>query len=100
MSKHIFAQTVGNTEYEVQIGWDKPCQHYYFVISPYISEGGHAGSTGDPIACNLYLPNPEKLTLADIKAVCEDHGIQLPADLLTNVEADRGRDTVNEIKIY
>lgn len=100
MSKHIFEQTVGTTKYEVQIGWDKPCQRYYFVISPFIEDGEFAGEVDDPVASNLYLPNPDAITLEHIKAVCEDYGLILPKDLLENVEDDRCRDAVNERRVY
>jgi hypothetical protein len=100
MSKHLFDQKVGDTKYEVQIGWDRPLQRFYFVISPYIVDKDFGEITDDPVASNLNLPNPTQLTLEQIKAVCEDYGLVLPLDILANVDADRIRDAVNEIKVY
>lgn len=100
MSKHIFEQSVDGNRYEVQIGWDKPCRRFYYVISPYLTEGEYAGDLDDPVDSNLYLSDPDSLTLADIQAACERRGITLPPDLLGNVEQDRLRNAVNERRVY
>ncbi|ODS23594.1 hypothetical protein AB835_08255 [Candidatus Endobugula sertula] len=100
MSKHIFKQVVGDTQYEVQIGWDKPCQRFYFVISPYITSGEYAGEVDDPVASNLYLDNPDALTLEDISQACKSYGLNIPQGLLAKVDDDRINNVVNQVEVY
>ena len=96
MSKHAFDQTVGDTTYDVQIGWDKPTVSFYFNVSVI----GDNGEIGTPVASNLYLPAHHCLTLKEIEQVLEDFGIVLPSGLLQNVENDRINNAVNQFHVY
>ncbi|MFK8034414.1 MAG: hypothetical protein AB8B94_09750 [Hyphomicrobiales bacterium] len=102
MSKHIFEQTVGDQSYEVQIGWDKPLQRYYGVISPWaedpdMEEGGYFDDC-DPTWSNLFLSSD--IGLEDVADACEKLGLIIPDGLLENVVDDMLRNAVNEITIY
>ena len=102
MSKHIFEQTLNNQTYEVQIGWDKPLQRYYGVISPWVEdheyeEGGYF-DTAEPVWSNLYFAHD--VSLEDIVTACEELVLTLPNGLLDNVVNDRLRNAVNEVTVY
>lgn len=100
MSKHIFEQTIDEQTYEVQIGWDKPMQWFYFVISPWVDdlEMVEGGYFDDPIACNLFREKP--YTLEEITEECTSRGFTLPDSLLENVLADKRRNAINEVTLY
>jgi len=102
MSKHIFEQTIDDQTYEVQIGWDKPLQRYYGVISPWVEgsemdDGGYFDSC-DPAWSNLF--SGRDLGLDEIVDACTDRGLTMPETLLDNVVDDRLRNAVNEITLY
>lgn|GEM_PF-2414511 len=100
MSKHIFDQRIEGQLYEVQIGWDKPLQAFYGVISPWVEreEEGEEGYFDDPIWSNLNYD--KKLTLEEIADACRTRGFIIPEGLLENVGADQRRNAVNEVTFY
>ena len=102
MSKHIFEQTVDDQTYEIQIGWDKPLQRYYGVISPWVEDdeceqGGYFDNC-EPTWSNLYLSGD--VGLEDIITACEELGVNIPEGLLENVVNDMFRNAVNEVTCY
>ena len=100
MSKHIFEQTIEGQTYEVQLGWDKPMQVFYGVISPWVEdetweEGGYFD---DPVWSNLFVE--KNLPLGEIEEECCRRGFTIPDGLLENVVSDMVRNAVNEVKYY
>jgi len=102
MSKHIFEQTVDDQTMQVQIGWDRPMQNYYGVISPWVEdadmeEGGYFDDC-DPLFSNLF--SPKKLSLDEIAEEVTKRGLIIPDGLLNNVINDQWHNTANKITIY
>ena len=100
MSKHIFEQTINDQTYEVQIGWDKPCQRFYGVISPWVEdvEYEEGGYFDDPLWSNIFYQ--KSFALEDIVHICEEYGFTLPDGLVEKVYLDQQRNAVNEITYY
>lgn len=77
MSKHIFRTQLESQPIEIQMGWDKPMQWYYLVISPICNDGRLC----DPIYSNLDEEHPEKLPLRYFWELLQKFGIiPLPPD--------------------
>lgn len=97
MSQHIFNTTVDDQNCEVQIGWDRPMQNYYFVISPVLVIDD-VEELDDPIDSNLHRAKP--FSLVEIMAHMEDKGIVLPEGLVDAVRTDRINNACGEIHYY
>lgn len=98
MSKHIFRTQLESQSIEIQMGWDRPMQWYYLVISP-ISNGGRLG---DPIYSNLDEEHPERLPLRYFWELLRKLGISpLPPDEMFDAILQDGlSNTVNQRTEY
>lgn len=97
MSQHIFNAVVENQNCEIQIGWDRPMQNYYFVISPVLVID-EVEELDDPIASNLDRVKP--YSLVEIMQFMNEKGVILPDGLADAVRNDRINNACGEIKYY
>ena len=100
MSKHIFEHTQDEQTYEIQLGWDKPLQRYYGVISPWVEddEMDEGGYFGDPLWSTAL--SGRALGLDDIADTLIEKGFRIPNGVLNNVVDDQLRNAVNEVTVY
>lgn len=94
MSQHIFRSTHNGSPVEVQIGFDRPTQCYYAVVSPVIVVNGQE-ALDDPIYSNLEEECPETLTFDFFKFKLRELGIEIPDGLREAVEEDRRMGRMN-----
>lgn len=100
MSKHIFKQEVAGIKHEIQIGWDKPLQHYYGTILAAFDEDTPEGKTyyDDIIWMNIFPP--VVYSLEGIAQEITKRGFTIPDRLLDNVSEDRYNNAVNKFQHY
>ena len=89
MSQHFFERTIDGQLRHVQIGWDKPLQHFYCNII------GIDGPDGI-LYSNLF--EFEKRSLDYYVDKCKDFGIELPEGLYEEVLTDQQNNVVNRVE--
>lgn len=92
MSQHTFTSETNCSQFvEVQIGWDKPMQQYYCVISPLDDKG----ELDDPLYSNLYEKYPATLDLSYFIKICNDYGVSVSKTVVDAVKQDKKDNIVN-----
>ena len=100
MSKHIFKQTLGETDYEIQIGWDKPLQQYYGAIFAEVEEEIEAGKIYYDEIVWMNIFTPVVYSLEEIAREITQRGFTIPNRLLENVREDCINNMVNKFQHY
>lgn len=96
MSQHKINVEIDTLPCVIQMGWDKPLQRFYCVISPLIL----TGELDDPLYSNLYEENPDELSLDFFIGVCENYGVMLPVTLINEIKSDCSNDVVNREMLW
>jgi hypothetical protein len=98
MSKHyVKTKTNEGVRVEVQMGWDRPMQWFYCVVSPILENN----ECDDPIYSNLNESDPEILTLKYYAEVLRTRfGITIPQDMTNGILEDRKTGKMNHAVIY
>lgn len=86
MSQHHFERKIDGQVYAVQIGWDKPLQHFYCVII----------RADEIIYSNLF--EFEKRNIDYYVEKLNEFGIELPKGLYDEVIADQLNNVVNRVE--
>lgn len=102
MSQHIFQQTIDGKAFEIQIGWDKPCQRFYGVVSTWVHDDTEYcdGYWDDdqPVWSNLH--HTGDLTLDAITREIGKLGIKIPERILQYVLIDQRYNIVNRRALH
>jgi hypothetical protein len=80
MSQHIFDARWDDVPVQIQIGWDRPLQRFYLVVSPYDADG----ELGDPVYSNLDEPQSRSQALDDFKKSISRLGVDLSPEMIAN----------------
>jgi hypothetical protein len=80
MSRHYFFGSDHQNHYRVLMGWDRPLQQYFLVISKVAYED-------EPLYSNLFEVE-QPLPLAHYLSVVRAFGIQLPQEMIEELKQD------------
>lgn len=99
MSQHKYrVVTPGHGPIEIQLGWDRPMQWFYAVVSPV--DVRH-NDLGDPLYSNLDDSQAPAQDLGYfVRLVYERFGVELPRQMVNAVNEDRQANAVSREVVY
>lgn len=91
MSRHLFDTTQSGLDVQVAMGWDRPLQRYFLTVTD--------GADGF-LYCNLDEPDPDHLSIHDIRAALGRLQVEVPEAMFEALVADRAANTGNRTLHY